>query len=88
LQTGDWAFAARDVGLGPWWRAVVAAAFDPSVPLAAMHDAGLEIGAASVGLLFVRSSASPVPLPRSAAWIAAGATGFLLFIATLGRGAV
>lgn len=126
LQIGDWAFVARDLGLGGWWRAaaacsgtilyiatlrwiarsplgidrptfvcawcaatacaLLAAAFDPSDPLAAMKDGGLEIGGASIGLLFARTRAAPIAVTPSRAWIAAGSIGFVLFVATLGRG--
>lgn len=70
-----------------------AAAYAPG-RFEAMHQAALEIGAASIPLLIIplRLWALPGPQPcapaagRSVAWIGAAAVVFALFAATLGRG--
>lgn len=70
--------------------AVVAASLDPVTKPAAMREAFLEIGIASLGLWFAapRGKRPSVVLARSNGWIAAGMLALLLFAITLGRGLV
>jgi len=80
--------------LGGALAEIAAAAFYAPGRLEAMHQAALEIGAASIPLLVIPLRLWPLPGPRasaplarrSAAWIAAAVVVFAVFAATLGRG--
>jgi hypothetical protein len=91
--------SARGLAPGALWTAWIAAtvaaalatlAYTPA-PFAAMHQAALEIGAASLPLLLVAwrlrgHAQSEWPIGRSLGWIAGAAIVYIVFVATLGRG--
>ncbi|GIL38252.1 hypothetical protein [Roseiterribacter gracilis] len=65
--------------------AIFAACFYSADRTGALRDAALEIGGASLGLLFVRTGMSR-EIPRNWAWIGSATIVLLVFTATLGRG--